>query len=55
MAWMRLIPYMQTLNNPIEDIETHIPVRVDRYELREDAMAAGQWRGGIGAIESLRF
>ena len=47
--------YANTRNNPIEDIETHIPVRVDRYELREDAMAAGQWRGGIGAIREFTF
>ena len=47
--------YANTRNNPIEDIETHIPVRVDRYELREDAVAAGQWRGGIGAIREFTF
>lgn len=47
--------YANTRNNPIEDIESHIPVRVDRYELREEAMAAGQWRGGIGAIREFTF
>lgn len=47
--------YANTRNNPIEDIESHIPIRVDRYELREDAMAAGQWRGGIGAIREFTF
>lgn len=47
--------YANTRNNPIEDIESHIPVRVDRYELREEAMAAGQWRGGVGAIREFTF
>ncbi|MEO1556115.1 MAG: hydantoinase B/oxoprolinase family protein [Pseudomonadota bacterium] len=47
--------YANTRNNPIEDIESHIPLRVERYELREDAMAAGQWRGGLGAIREFRF
>ena len=47
--------YANTRNNPIEDIESHIPIRVDRYELRENAMAAGQWRGGIGAIREFTF
>lgn len=47
--------YANTRNNPVEDIESHIPLRVERYELREDAMAAGQWRGGIGAIREFVF
>lgn len=47
--------YANTRNNPIEDIESHIPIRVDRYELREGAVAAGQWRGGIGAIREFTF
>ena len=47
--------YANTRNNPIEDIESHIPIRVDRYELRENAVAAGQWRGGIGAIREFTF
>ncbi|MCR9169882.1 MULTISPECIES: hydantoinase B/oxoprolinase family protein [Marivita] len=47
--------YANTRNNPIEDIESHIPIRVERYELRENAMAAGQWRGGIGAIRAFTF
>ncbi|MDW3221542.1 MAG: hydantoinase B/oxoprolinase family protein [Paracoccaceae bacterium] len=47
--------YANTRNNPVEDIESHIPIRVERYELREDAMAPGQWRGGIGAIREFTF
>ncbi|MCZ6764866.1 MAG: hydantoinase B/oxoprolinase family protein [Alphaproteobacteria bacterium] len=42
--------YANTRNNPIEDIESHLPLRVNRYELRENVVPAGQWRGGIGAI-----
>jgi len=42
--------YANTRNNPIEDIESHLPIRVDRYELRDDTAAAGQWRGGIGTV-----
>jgi N-methylhydantoinase B/oxoprolinase/acetone carboxylase alpha subunit len=33
--------YANTRNNPIEDIETHLPLRVLRYELREDVAGAG--------------
>ena len=47
--------YANTRNNPIEDLESHIPIRIDRYELREGAMAAGRWRGGIGAIREFTF
>ena len=38
--------YANTRNNPIEDIESHLPLRVDRYQLRDDVAAAGRWRGG---------
>ena len=38
--------YANTRNNPIEDIESHVPLRVMRYELREDVVAAGRWRPG---------
>lgn len=47
--------YANTRNNPIEDIESHLPIRVDRYELRNDAVAAGQWRGGIGTIREFTY
>ena len=47
--------YANTRNNPVEDIESHVPLRVERYELREEAMAPGQWRGGIGTIREFRF
>ncbi|RXK47912.1 hydantoinase B/oxoprolinase family protein [Halorientalis pallida] len=47
--------YANTRNNPIEDIESHYPLRVNRYELREDAEGAGRQRGGIGAIREMEF
>jgi N-methylhydantoinase B len=47
--------FANTRNNPIEDIESHLPLRVTRYELREDGGGAGRWRGGIGAIRAFEF
>jgi N-methylhydantoinase B len=44
--------YANTRNNPIEDIESHLPLRIDRYEIREGTAAPGQWRGGLGSIRS---
>ena len=34
--------YANTRNNPIEDIESHLPLRVNRYELRENVVAPGR-------------
>jgi N-methylhydantoinase B len=43
--------FANTRNNPAEDIErSHYPLRVERYELREDAAGLGKWRGGVGSI-----
>jgi N-methylhydantoinase B len=47
--------YANTRNNPIEDIESHLPLRVNRYELRENMVAAGQWRGGIGSVREFTY
>lgn len=47
--------YANTRNNPIEDIETHYPLRVNRYELRDTGCAPGKWRGGIGSIREITF
>jgi 5-oxoprolinase (ATP-hydrolysing) len=44
-----------TRNNPIEELEWRFPMRTERYELRDDACAAGQWRGGVGMIRVNRF
>ncbi len=47
--------YANTRNNPIEDIESHVPLRIARYELRENVAAAGKWRGGVGSIREVQF
>jgi N-methylhydantoinase B len=47
--------YANTRNNPIEDIESHVPLRVTRYELRENAVAPGRWRGGLNSIKEVAF
>lgn len=47
--------YANTRNNPIEDIESHFPLRVTQYELVEDCAGAGRWRGGLGSIREIEF
>ena len=47
--------FANTRNNPAEDIESHYPLRVERYELREDAGGPGRWRGGVGSIREISF
>ncbi len=47
--------YANTRNNPIEDIETHLPIRIEKYELRENSSGAGTTRGGLGSIRSFKF
>jgi N-methylhydantoinase B len=47
--------YANTRNNPVEDIESHYPLRVRRYELVESGAGAGQWRGGLGSIRDIEF
>ena len=47
--------YANTRNNPIEDLETHLPLRVTRYELREDVCGAGEWRGGFGSVREFLY
>jgi len=44
-----------TRNNPVEELDMHYPLRNERYELRMDPAAAGQWRGGIGIVRENRF
>jgi N-methylhydantoinase B len=47
--------YANTRNNPIEDVESHYPLRVHRYELWEGAVGDGQWRGGLGCVRDIGF
>lgn len=44
-----------TRNNPIEELEWRFPMRTDRYELRSDPAAAGEYRGGIGIVRENTF
>src|SRR5580700_1137861 len=47
--------YANTRNNPIEDLESHLPLRVSRYELRENVSGAGEWRGGLGSVREFEY
>ena len=47
--------YANTRNNPVEDIESHLPLRVLNYELRENVTGAGTWRGGIGSVRAFEL
>jgi N-methylhydantoinase B len=47
--------YANTRNNPIEDIESHFPLRVTQYELLEDRGGPGRWRGGLGSVREIEF
>jgi len=44
-----------TRNNPIEEMELSAPVVCERYELRDEAPAAGRWRGGLGSVKRWRI
>jgi len=37
-----------TMNTPVEVLETAYPLRIDRYEFRQDSGGAGEFRGGLG-------
>ncbi|MFB6068776.1 MAG: hydantoinase B/oxoprolinase family protein [Halobacterium sp.] len=37
-----------TLNTPVEALETEYPLRVERYALRPDSGGRGEFRGGLG-------
>jgi N-methylhydantoinase B len=42
-----------TLNTPVESIETEYPLRVERYAFRPDSGGDGQFRGGLGLERAL--
>lgn len=44
-----------TLNTPIESLESHYPLRVWRYAIRPDSGGSGKHRGGDGIIRELEF
>lgn len=43
-----------TLNTPIEAVETTYPLRIERYELRDGSGGRGRYRGGDGLVRSIR-
>jgi N-methylhydantoinase B/acetone carboxylase, alpha subunit len=44
-----------TLNTPVESLEAHYPLRVERYALRRGSGGRGRYRGGEGIERSYRF
>jgi N-methylhydantoinase B len=44
-----------TLNTPIEVVETNFPVRIRRYAIRDDSGGAGKYRGGNGLVREFEF
>lgn len=42
-------------NQPIEDLEMHLPFRFYRYELIEREFGHGRWRGGTSAVRDYAF
>jgi len=44
-----------TLNTPIECLESHYPLRVTAYGIRRHSGGNGQFRGGDGLVRSLKF
>ena len=44
-----------TMNTPIEAIETNYPMQVDQYAIRRGTGGPGKFRGGDGIVRSLRL
>ena len=44
-----------TLNTPIESLETEYPLRVLRYSLRKGSGGKGEWKGGDGIIREIEI
>lgn len=42
-----------TLNTPVESLESHYPLRVHRYSIRRGSGGAGRHRGGDGLVREL--
>lgn len=47
--------YANTRNNPIEDVESHAPLLIRRYEMRNNSCAAGKYRGGLNSVKEYEF
>lgn len=44
-----------TLNTPIESLEMKYPLRITRYQLRQDSSGEGEHKGGEGLIREYEF
>lgn len=44
-----------TLNTPIEVLETHYPLRINCYQIRKNSGGAGKQKGGDGIIREYQF
>jgi N-methylhydantoinase B len=44
-----------TMNTPVELMETAFPLRIERYEVNPDSGGAGRYRGGCGVIRVWRM
>jgi N-methylhydantoinase B len=44
-----------SLNTPIEAVESAYPVRVRRYSLRRGSGGSGRFRGGDGIVREIEF
>jgi N-methylhydantoinase B len=44
-----------TENTPIESLDSHYPIRVERYTLRRGSGGTGRFRGGEGIEREIRF
>ncbi len=44
-----------TLNTPVEALEQHYPLRIERYAIREASGGDGRHRGGDGLVRAYRF
>ena len=44
-----------TLNTPVESLEMHYPLRINRYEIRDGSGGVGQHAGGDGLIREYEF
>ncbi|MEX1033528.1 MAG: hydantoinase B/oxoprolinase family protein [Cellvibrionaceae bacterium] len=44
-----------TLNTPVESVETHYPLRISQYGLRQGSGGVGRYAGGMGLVREYQF
>lgn len=42
-------------NHPVEVLESRYPVRIRRFEIRQDSAGAGKFRGGLGSVKDYQM